>query len=129
MKLLLDTHIFLWSLLETSKLSENIKEALKNQANELWISPISIWEIFILVEKGRVVLKTETGEWVRSVLKTVPLQEAPLTNEVAIRSCSLELPHQDPADRFIAATAQVYDLTLVTVDKRMLVCKDLQLFN
>ena len=49
----------------------------------------------------------------------MPLREAPLTREVASASRSLDLPHEDPADRFIAATAMVYDLTLVTADERL----------
>ena len=58
--------------------------------------------------------------WVRSMLRSTPLRAAPLNHEVAIQSRSLNLPHQDPADRFLAATAIVYDLTLVTADERLL---------
>jgi PIN domain nuclease of toxin-antitoxin system len=57
----------------------------------------------------------------------MPLLEAPLTGEVAIRSRSVDLPHEDPADRFIAATAAVYGLTLVTGDGRILDSKSLSL--
>jgi PIN domain nuclease of toxin-antitoxin system len=54
------------------------------------------------------------------VLRTVPMQEAPLTHEVALASRRLKLKHQDPADRFLAATAVGYDLTLVTADRHLL---------
>ena len=109
-KLLLDTHILLWSLLEPSKLTDAVAKELDRQANELWISPISTWETMILIEKGRV----------REVFKTIPFKEAPINHEVAIRSRTLSLPHQDPADRFLAAAAVVYDLTLVTADERLM---------
>jgi PIN domain nuclease of toxin-antitoxin system len=56
----------------------------------------------------------------RRVLETIPFRQAPLTHEVAIQSRLVNLPHQDPADRFLAATALVYDLMLVTADERLL---------
>jgi len=119
-KLLLDTHILLWSLLEPSKLTDVVAKELESQANELWISPISTWEIMILVEKRRVILDVYPEAWLREVFKTIPFKEAPINHEVAIRSRTLVLSHQDPADRFLAATAVVYDLTLVTADERLI---------
>ena len=123
MRLLLDTHIWLWSLLEPAKLSERVASELESAENELWLSPISIWELLIVVEKGRVVLDRPAATWVAEVLEAVSFQEAPLTGEVAILSRSIDLPHQDPADRFIAATAAVYGLTLVTSDDQILSSK------
>ena len=61
------------------------------------------------------------------MLRSTPLREAPLNHEVAIQSRSLDLPHQDPADPFLAATAIVYDLTLVTADDRLLGSKQFSL--
>lgn len=120
MKLLLDTHIWLWSLLEPRNLTRDVARELENPANELWLSPISTWEVLILVEKGRVILDTDPASWVRDVLRRIPFKEASLNHEVAIQSRKMELPHHDPADRFLAATALVYDLTLVTADDRLL---------
>jgi PIN domain nuclease of toxin-antitoxin system len=122
-RLLLDTHIWLWSLLEPEKLSERVSSELESTENELWLSPISIWELLILVEKGRVALDRPPAAWVTEVQGAVPIQEAPLTGEVAILSRSIDLPHQDPADRFIAATAAIYGLTLVTSDDKILSSK------
>lgn len=120
MRLLLDTHIFLWSLLEPERLSPAVASALESPENQRWLSPISVWETLLLAERGRVILKPDGPRWVRKSLRKVPFREAPLTSEVALRSRSLELPHQDPADRFLAATAVVYGLTLVTADDRLL---------
>ena len=119
MKLLLDTHIWLWSLLETRFLSKNIVKELENESNELWLSPISVWEALLLSEKGKLELKPSPSEWIHDALRTVPFKEAPITYEIAIQSRKLSLPHQDPADRFIVATAYIYDLTLVTADNRL----------
>ena len=123
MKLLLDTHILLWSLFDPSHLTRDVAAELQSPSNELWLSPISTWEVIVLVEKGRVVLETDPVTWLRGVFTRVPFKEAPVNHEVAIQSRAIDLPHQDPADRFLAATALVYGLTLVTADPRMLFSK------
>lgn len=120
MNLLLDTHIFLWSLLEPSRLAKRVVAQLENPENHLWISPMTSWEVLVLADKGRVHLDPTAAEWLRQVFRTVPFREAPLTHEVAFHSRSLSLPHEDPVDRFLAASAIVYDLTLVTADERLL---------
>jgi PIN domain nuclease of toxin-antitoxin system len=93
---------------------------LEKVSNELWLSPISIWETLVLAERGRLVLEPDPVRWVRGQLAAVPLRQALITQDVAIQSRLVDLPHQDPADRFLAASARVYDLTLVTADDRLL---------
>jgi len=120
MKLLLDTHIWLWSLLAPGKLTRRVARALENEENELWLSPISLWELPILVERRRISLQPDVEEWMALAMKQAPLREAPITHEVALETRRIRLPHQDPADRFLAATARVFELTLVTSDARLL---------
>jgi PIN domain nuclease of toxin-antitoxin system len=120
LKLILDTHIILWSAAEPQRLSPKITEALENQSNELWFSPVSVWEILVLAEKGRISLGSNAVKAVREIFSKLPLREATLNQEVAIQSRLVNLPHHDPADRFLAATAVVYDLTLVTADTRII---------
>ena len=121
MKLLLDTHILLWSLSGSDQLPSKMKNELEKNSNSLWLSPISVWEILMLCEKDRIQIDHKDSiTWLKKVLKSIPLKEAPLNHEVAIRSRQVELPHQDPADRFLVATALVYDLTLMTVDQQIL---------
>ncbi len=120
MRLLLDTHIWLWGLLEPERLTQRVAAELEDPSNELWLSSISIWEVLVLVEKGRVILNTDATAWVRSVISKHPFKEAPVNNEVAIQSRLLTLPYEDPADRFLLATAFVFDLTLVTADERLI---------
>ena len=103
--------------------------ALENEENELWLSPISLWELLILVEKRRISLHTDVEGWIALALKQAPLREAPLTYEVALETRCVRLPHQDPADRFLAATARVFDLTLVTADARLLEMKGLRVLS
>ena len=118
MRLLLDTHIWLWSLQDSSRLGSRIQLELRNPENELWLSPVSTWEALTLNEKGRVRLRGDLNEWVAQA--TEPFREAPLTHEIAAVARRLSLPQRDPADRFLAATAQVLDLTLVTADASLL---------
>ncbi len=119
MKLLLDTHIWLWALLDPERLSPAVRAALSSAENELWLSPISVWEAMLLAERGRVRVDTTPTEWVARMVRALPRREAPLTHDIAVVSRQLTLSHEDPADRFLAATAQVLGLTLVTADARL----------
>ena len=85
-KYLLDTHILLWSLLDPSALSRKVVDELENDANQLWLSPISTWEVFILSEKGRIQLDASPADWMKQVLGSLPFYEAALNHEVAIQS-------------------------------------------
>jgi PIN domain nuclease of toxin-antitoxin system len=123
LKLLLDTHIWIWSVGDPRRLKPRVLKALENPANEKWISPISVWELMILVGKGRIRLNADVEEWIARALHTAPLKEAPLTTEVVLATRNIHLPHRDPADAFLAATAKVFDLTLVTADTRLLAAK------
>jgi PIN domain nuclease of toxin-antitoxin system len=120
MKLLLDTHIWLWSALDRARLAARLTAALENPQNELWISPISLWEILTLCQKNRLALHPNPQAWIANALDAVPLREAPITHQVAQETARVQLPHRDPADRILVATARVFDLTLVTADKQLI---------
>ena len=129
MKLLLDTHVWLWSILTPERLSHRTRDVLASREHELWLSPISIWETLLLTERGRLKLDAEPHGWIREAQNAVPILEAPLTFHVALASRSISLQHHDPADRFIAATAKVYNLTLATADRRLSECPDIEIFQ
>ncbi len=120
MRLLLDTHIWLWSVMEAKRLSGRVSRALLSPANELWISPVSTWEILQLIEKGRLNLGTDVLGWIETSMLNASLREAPLTHEVVMSMRTVNLPHRDPADRFLAATAKCLDLTLVSADENLI---------
>jgi len=117
---LLDTHVWLWSLLEPDRLRNKTKALLTAPDSTLWLSPISVWETTMLAGHGRLDLDTDARGWVQDAITASGIGEAALNNEVALQSRELKLKHDDPADRFIAATASVYQLTLVTADERLL---------
>ena len=119
MKLLLDTHIWLWALIEPDRLSRPVRRRLEAAGTETWLSPISVWEAALLAERGRIELDRPVAEWIRHQLVAAPMRDAPLTREVALQSRAVTIPHEDPADRFLAATAAVHKLTLVTADERL----------
>ncbi|MCA1735576.1 MAG: type II toxin-antitoxin system VapC family toxin [Actinobacteria bacterium] len=126
MKLLLDTPIWLWARLEPDRLGPKLRRRLSDPANELWLSPISVWETLVLIERGRIEVTTNPVDWLRAALATGPVRDAPLNRDVAIASRLLDLEHEDPADRFIAASAQVHGLVLATADQRLLRSKQLE---
>ena len=120
MRLLLDTHIWIWQATEPDRLKTRVAAAIENETNELWLSPVSIWELILLVRKGRIELDDDVETWISRALAQVTVHEAPLTNEVALEVSRFRFSHKDPADHFIAASAKVFDLTLVTADPRLI---------
>ena len=113
---LLDTHIWLWYLTGSKDLPRSLRTALDDAVGLCWLSPISLWEADVLVKRGRVRSVGAEKDWIKKALERLPLREAPVNFEVARTQADLDLPHNDPADHFLAATTLVYDLTLVTMD-------------
>ena len=117
MKLLLDTHVWLWLVDDPDRLGRRTMQELKSADNELWLSPISTWEILTLHQKGRIKLHGDLTQWVAHAVSATKL--AAFTHEVAL--AGRQFPYDlDPADRFLSATALVFDFTLVTADQRLL---------
>jgi PIN domain nuclease of toxin-antitoxin system len=118
LRLLLDTHIWLWSLQASNRLGKRTAQEIRNPQNERWLSPISTWEALTLNAKGRIRLPDDISAWVAA--STAHFLEAPLTHEIALAARQLPWTHNDPADRFLAATAKLLRLTLVTADANLL---------
>lgn len=117
MRVLLDTHIWLWNFQDQRRLGRRVLRVLQDRENELWLSPMSMWEALTLNYKGRIRINEDLATWMARA--TAGTREAPFTHEIAVVARQLPL-HQDPADRILAATAEVLDLTLVTADERLL---------
>ena len=120
MRLLLDTHIWIWSDVEAHKLSSEVARELASPENERYLSPVSVWEAILLLEKKRVRLNGDFGEWFQKSKVELDLIEVPLSWEIAHEIRYTILGYRDPGDRFLVATAKVYDLTLVTADERLM---------
>ena len=124
MPFLLDTHVWLWGITEPERLPTSVRTELEMASEPPRLSPISLWEVILLAERGRITLSPNPRTWLREAAQTV--REVPLTFEVAAASRRLRLDHEDPADRFIVATAKVFGLRLVTADTRLLRCPDVE---
>ena len=124
MAFLLDTHVWLWGVNEPDRLPVSVRRELEIAPEPPRLSPISLWEVVLLAEKGRIALSPNPQTWLRDAARSV--REVPLTFEVAAASRRLHLDHEDPADRFIVATARVFGLTLVTADSRLLRCPEVE---
>lgn len=120
LKFLLDTHVWIWAILEPGRLGAPTAARIEDGDAELWLSPVSIWEALLLAERGKIDLGGDHAGWIEFALREFPVRDARLDRMIATASRSIELPHQDPADRFLAATAKVQGLTLLTHDAALL---------
>ena len=120
MKLLLDTHVWLWQGIDTKRLGRRTLHALEDAKNELFISIVSIWELAIKDEIGKLELPVELQLFVRTMLNGSGTSMLSLTPNHVFELKSLERLHRDPFDRMMVAQARVENMTLVTVDERLL---------
>ncbi len=121
MRLLLDTHIWLWRLLDPDRVSPSLDALLRDPDTGIHLSSISVWETLVLVRKGRLTLNPDPVAWINNALQRTPTTMLPLTHAIAIRSEQLDgLGSNDPADRFLVATALEHDLTLATADTTLI---------
>ena len=119
--IVLDTHTLIWWV-AGGPLSDLAVETLETHgtSHSLFVSSISAWEISMLVEKDRLELTLEVGEWIQQIEALPGLRFIPIDNDIAVASTRLPGPlHPDPADRIIVATARSLDAPLVTRDKRL----------
>ena len=120
--IVLDTHVWIWWVSSTGRLSTAARQAIAQARTEqaLRVSSISAWEVAMLVARGRLELTIDTADWIARSESLPYLRFVPIDNRIALRSVRLpgDAP-DDPADRMIAATALVLGAKLVTKDNRM----------
>lgn len=122
MTLLLDTHILLWWLEGGGRLSAAQRRALDriSPAAPALLSEISLWEVAVLHELGRIRLSRPLAEWLRMASAPPLVQTCRIDAAVAAETTALPPTfHRDPADRIIVATARVHGASLVTSDGRI----------
>ena len=120
--ILLDTHIWVWWVQGDPRLGAGRLRHIKaSEADGLGVSAISCWEVAKLVELGRLSLPVEVLTWLDQALAYPGVRLLDLTPRIAVASSQLPGPfHRDPADQIIVATARIYDIPLLTADKRIL---------
>ena len=122
-KLVLDTHVFLWLINGDKDLSSKGTEVILKNAEDgsIALSAISLWEISMLYARRRILLNQPCLNWINRSLEAPGIVLCPLTPEIAVESSTLPgIFHGDPADRIIVATARVLSVPLVTKDQRIL---------
>lgn len=115
-RLLLDTHAFLWWLIDSPKLSQTVRAAIADPANETLVSAVVGWEC---ATKHRLGKLPEAGGFVmhaEEVMRRAGMSAFPLTLGHALRAGAYTVAHADPFDRMLAAQAEIEDLLLVTRD-------------
>ena len=121
MTFLLDTHVWIWTQEAPEKLGELTTRLLTDRQNVLYVSTISTLEIARLLMVGTVSLSEPLTSWVSETLRALECGTMEISHQIAIEAYSLPGDfHKDPADRILVATARIYDLTLVTMDERIL---------
>lgn len=119
--IVLDTHVLVWADGDDRKLGRRARALI----DQLWaigkvaVPAIVFWEVGLLQARRRLVLPTSVREWRDAVLAAGAI-ELPLNGAIAVRALELSGLHDDPADRFIVATALVHGAALMTADERML---------
>ena len=119
MRVLLDTHVWVWWLTPSSPLSRSERDALDAAAGrrELFLPAISLWEAQVLHAKRRLELPLPFGEWLARATDARMISVVPLSVEVVLELDALPASfHGDPADRLIVATARAHVLPLATHD-------------
>ena len=112
MRLLVDTHIFLWWCADDRRLGSAEREAIRNPANEVYLSAASVWEIVLKQALGRLRVPAPAS----AAALRLGFQPLPITFEHAEATASLPSLHRDPFDRLLVAQARVESLTLITHD-------------
>ena len=120
--ILLDTHVWWWSLAEPENLSPDALAVVRaTKTDERFISSISIWEFAMMLAKNRIELKISPTKWLSKAIDASGITVIELSPEIAVDSCNLPGDfHKDPADRIIVASARIHNLTLLTKDKKIL---------
>jgi PIN domain nuclease of toxin-antitoxin system len=116
MKLLLDTHVFLWLQTSPDRLGEHLS-LVADASNELAVSAASSWEIAIKHEIGRLQLPEEPDRYVPSRIRMIGARALPIEHSHALAVAALPALHRDPFDRLLVAQAQLEGMTILTADE------------
>lgn len=119
MKLLLDTHAFLWLVEGNAKLTEGAQAALADPQNELFLSVASVWELAIKVGNGKLVLSEPLEEFVPKWTNAYQLTVLSVESSHALAVTKLPLHHRDPFDRLLVGQAHIEGMSLVSGDAKL----------
>lgn len=119
MKVLLDTHALLWLITGDDRFSENARQIFLNNANRLFFSAASLWEICLKKSLGKISLKNGWFRTIQEEMEINTIQWLPIEKTHCIEVAELPFHHRDPFDRMLIAQAIVEDLRLLSRDRRI----------
>ena len=114
MKLLLDTHTFLWSLGDTSQLSTTVTELIEDPSNHLYLSMASVWELAIKASIGKLQAPTNLEEYINTQLETRDIELLPISLGHVTMVRNMPRLHGDPFDRLLIAQASLEQMPLLS---------------
>ena len=123
MSFLLDTHVLLWWFDASPRLPASYERLIRdpNPEKPFWVSDISLWEIAMLVQLGRIRLRMPLREWLEAATAPPLVRRIGISPAVAAEVAALpDTFHRDPADRILVATARVLGATFLTQDRRII---------
>jgi PIN domain nuclease of toxin-antitoxin system len=116
MRVLIDTHAFLWWDLDDERLSASAHDVMQNGRNQVFVSAGSVWEVAIKASKGRLDLPTDTRSYVSDRLRRYRWTPLPIAVAHGVQAATLPPIHGDPFDRVLVAQAQLESMPIVTTD-------------
>ena len=119
MKILLDTHAFLWAISENIRFSKNAKKAYLDSKNELFFSAVNYWEIGIKISIGKLELASDWEKIIDKEMINNGIKWLDLKKEHVQGIINLEFHHRDPFDRLLISQAQYEQLVFMTIDRQI----------
>ncbi|ASC73515.1 PIN domain nuclease [Halomicronema hongdechloris C2206] len=117
MRILLDTHIFLWFISGDARLSIDVRDAIRDPSNEVYLSAISIWEAIVKYQLDKLSLPEHPGTYLPKQRDLHQIAGLVLDESSVVQLTNLPLLHRDPFDRMLICQALQNGLTIATVDK------------
>ncbi len=116
MRLLLDTHTFLWWTADSPRLSDTARGLIRNPDNELFLSAASGWEMAIKAQLGKLRISGDIEQFVAEQMSLNAIHSLPITMMHALHVQKLPLHHRDPFDRVLIAQSQLEQMPILTID-------------
>ncbi|PZV12323.1 MAG: PIN domain nuclease [Leptolyngbya sp.] len=116
MRILLDTHIFLWFISGDTQLSEDVRDAIRDPDNEVYLSTISVWEAIVKYQLGKLPLPEQPETYLPKQRDRHQIASLALDESSVVQLAKLPALHRDPFDRMLICQALQNDLTIATVD-------------
>jgi PIN domain nuclease of toxin-antitoxin system len=117
MRLLLDTHAFLWFVLDSPQLNQAAMQLIQNPAHDVLVSPVSYWEIAIKVSLGKYQIPGSFQSWMEGQLTINSFDILPIAVAHAAMVSTLPFHHRDPFDRLLCAQVLVEKIPIVSIDE------------